>query len=228
LADGEKSLLKKHYHGALPKDGKEELEQEWWKKKKGAGMTKKSLSRSAQYFLAFADYLASIYVIHQNGANKKKCLCANLVRSFCDLASRFVLKDGQYKSESWVGKVEAVSSAVPHVYDAGNGSYGLWNMWENTKKRFQSVRESFFRKSDGDNDSEPGTCPICLGSKFSEDSEHREDDMIYEQRHCCGYITCSDCRKKTMESCPSCRCTNRATKVSEIKYPDQYLEKDGV
>ncbi|MCK4518017.1 hypothetical protein KAT92_04525, partial [Candidatus Babeliales bacterium] len=228
-----KSLLKKHYHGALPKDGKEEVGQEWWKKKNRSGMTKKSLSRSAQYLLAFADYLASIYVIHQNGANKKKCLCANFVRSFCDLASRFALKDGQYKSESWVGKVEAVSSAVPLVYDSGKGGYKFFVEVLNDIRRHEKIRESFFRVTTRDREEakkkniEPmdvAVCPVCLESKFAKDEPKL--NIIYKQSSCCGYILCSTCWVKCQQ-CPQCRDCNKKN-LLEIKNPEVYLEKDDV
>jgi len=96
-----------------------------------------------------------------------------LAQCICDVTLRFWLKTGEYESDSFVSKMEAVSSAAVPAYDGGKAA---WNI----SKAYYMLRKA---RTLGD-------CCLVCGERY----DVKERKVAYQLS--CGHWICLGCKSK--------------------------------
>lgn len=124
----EKELKQHYYVAAQP----EIYNEAWWQDD-----LKSDLKEMIKFLLIAAEWGVSVYAVHQDRALQKGRAVTEIIRALLDCTLRYLFKEGHYKSQSWIGKVESVSSAVPCVWDAGRAINGLLH---NKEKKREEIK----------------------------------------------------------------------------------------
>jgi len=173
----------------------------------------KEIKKVIQFFLIAIEWGTSVSLIQQKNS-KKQQIIIQIVRSVSDLLLRYLFNDGLYKSNSKIGYIEMVSSAVPHLWDVGKGVYDLYDEIKMEKEEY--IRELIRHPMQ--------LCVIC------QDHLRDGDDIAFidcDKRHSFFHKNCieewlsrssGNYWRGATKSCPICRKENRKIIIKKYNY----------
>ncbi|MBU1008339.1 hypothetical protein KKA53_04665 [Candidatus Dependentiae bacterium] len=163
------SELKKYYNGF------EEFDEEFDGFDFDAG-EELTLKKIMKPLLRVAELGLSAGITCRAGTPKQRNLMM-IGQSLCDSLLRFVCRKHSFISPSVIGKIEAVSSIVPGLYDAGRAGYDFFRKGQES----ESV-------ADPESKNEGKICELCCGN---------DKDFFFP---CCGHPLCQTCYNRIIKT----------------------------
>lgn len=204
--DASEKLLQQHYYGF----GGDEIisNNEDWLDEIDGVKSSSEIKKVIRFFLIAVEWGASAYSVTQR--HKKRLAISQIIRSVSDFLLRYVFKDGLYKSTSKIGKIEMVTSALPHVYDASKGAWDWYKFERDRKEELRRAQEELARQ--------PIRCIIC--QEYLRDG----DEIAHincDSRHSKFHRNCIErwFNNNWRQTCPVCRKSGVGVTQHETYHP---------